>query len=75
LVELLSKPKCVGCTATKRKLTELGIDYVEYDMMEDPSALARAKELGHLSAPVVIVGDDSWSGYNPDKLLGLVESR
>lgn len=35
-------------------------------MDEDPEALALAKELGFLQAPVVISGKESWSGFRPD---------
>lgn len=69
MVTVLSKPSCVQCTATYRKLDSSGIEYVVRDMSEDLEAVALAKELGYLQAPVVISGDQHWSGFRPD-LIG-----
>lgn len=72
MTELLSKDNCVQCTATKRALDNKGIPYEEVNMDRDPSALARAKELGFLQAPVVIPPTgEPWSGYIPDKINAL----
>lgn len=41
-------------------------------MDEDPEALALAKELGYLQAPVVITAHgDHWSGFRPDRISSL----
>lgn len=53
---------------TKRVLKQKEIPFQERDLLEDPSALELAKSLGHLAAPVVIVGDQHWSGFRPDLL-------
>lgn len=79
-VTVYSKPNCQACTATKRFLTERGLDFSEADVTE-PGNLAAAKALGHLEAPVVVVAVDgprtevSWSGFRPDKLQDLVDGR
>ena len=70
IVRVYSKPNCVQCTATIRKLDLLNVEYVIEDAT-DPQTLAALKELGYLSAPVVCVGvsnDDMWSGYRPDRI-------
>jgi glutaredoxin-like protein NrdH len=68
-ITVLSKPACVQCTATYRRLDACGIEYEILDMSVDATALAQAKELGYLQAPVVIVaGEDHWSGFRPDKI-------
>ena len=72
MVSVLGKPACVQCSATTRKLDSLGIEYEYIDMTTDPSALARAKNLGYLQAPVVIADGEHWSGFDPDKLDQLV---
>lgn len=56
---------------TVRVFKTKGIEWVERDMEKDPEALALAKELGYLQAPVVISGDDHWSGFRPDKISEL----
>lgn len=72
-----SKPSCVQCTATYRRLDALRIDYSVVDLSEDAASLAFTKRLGHLQAPVVILrhGDgqvaDHWSGFRPDKIDAL----
>jgi glutaredoxin-like protein NrdH len=70
-VQLLSLPNCQQCKATARKMDQLGIDYEYIDMSEDAVATQKAKELGYLAAPVVIAGEDHWTGYRPDKILNL----
>lgn len=71
MVTVLSKPSCVQCVATYRALDSKGIKYEIKDMSEDPEALALAKELGYLQAPVIISGDQHWSGFRPD-LIGQI---
>ena len=71
MVTVLSKENCVQCTATYRALDSKGIEYKVRDIGEDSEAMALAKELGYLQAPVVISGDQHWSGFRPDKISAL----
>jgi glutaredoxin-like protein NrdH len=66
MVTLYSKPNCVQCTMTSRLLDSKGITYTSIDMTEDPKALEHVKSLGYLQAPVVVVGDQHWSGFRAD---------
>lgn len=53
-------PGCTACDFTKKKLDKLG---AKYEVREfDDEAMALAKEKGYSAAPVVVVGDVSWSG-------------
>lgn len=76
-VELLSKPACVQCNMTKRSFDKNGLEYSVTDLVQDANALALAKELGHMSAPVVLVKDadgtivDHWSGFQPEKIAAI----
>jgi glutaredoxin-like protein NrdH len=73
---VLSKPACVQCTSTYRSLDKkkLAYDSVDISLPEGADWYAKAKELGYLQAPVVLVLDpagaiiDHWSGFRPDKL-------
>lgn len=67
-ITVYSKPACVQCNATYRALDKKGVAYDVIDITEDAEALARVKDLGYMQAPVVIAGDDSWSGFRPDKI-------
>lgn len=70
-ITVYSKPLCVQCDATRRALDKAGIAYELVDVTEDPDALARIKALGYFQAPVVVAGDDHWSGFRPEKLKTL----
>lgn len=75
-VTVLSKPACVQCTATKRKLDTEEVGYDSDDIYSD-SNFALVQELGYMSAPVVLVRDaegnlvDHWAGFNPAKISEL----
>ncbi|GGA61874.1 NrdH-redoxin [Pseudoclavibacter endophyticus] len=70
-ITVYSKPACVQCTATKRALDKQGIEYEIFDLSVDDKALATVKELGYMQAPVVVAGDEHWSGFRPDKISEL----
>lgn len=74
-ISVYSKPSCVQCTATYRALDKQGIEYEVFDLSEDEKALQTVKELGYLQAPVVVAGEDSWSGFRPDKINELKKLR
>lgn len=65
------QPACVQCNATKRFLDKHDIDYETIDISEDPQSLELIVGMGFTAAPVVITDDDSWSGFQPDKLENL----
>ncbi len=70
-VTVYSKPACTACTATYRSLDKYGIDYDVVDISEDHDAREYVLGLGHLQAPVVIAGDQVWSGFRPDNIAAL----
>jgi len=70
-VTLYSKPGCVQCDATTRALNKAGVAYDVVDITEDADALAKVKSLGYVQAPVVVTGEDHWSGFRPDKIKAL----
>lgn len=72
-VTVYSKPKCVQCTATYRALDDKGVPYEVVDMSVDAEALERVKALGYLAAPVIVAGDDHWSGFRPDRIKEIAQ--
>jgi glutaredoxin-like protein NrdH len=62
------------CEATSMTLQDMEIEYTYTDMSKDADALALAKSLGFMQAPVVVVRDaagaivDKWSGFRPEKI-------
>lgn len=74
-VTVYSKPKCVQCEATKRKLDELRIPYESIDLTEDAEAMERVLSWGYRHMPVVEVGTDHhWTGYRPDLIAKFAAS-
>ena len=74
IVRVYEKPRCQMCVATKRRLTERGIPF-EVEDITDPLNHAAALALGHQSAPVVVVGTESWAGYRPDLIDKIGEQK
>jgi glutaredoxin-like protein NrdH len=72
MVTVYTLPSCVQCDSTKRVLTRNGIEFETIDLSQDESAMALVKELGYSAAPIVVVGDDHWSGFRMDKISALV---
>lgn len=78
-VTVISREGCQPCIATHRRLAKLQVDYTSVDA-SDETAIAQARQLGHLELPVVIVSDengviDSWAGFSPDRLAALAASH
>ena len=70
-VTVYIKPDCVQCNATYRARGTEGIGYAVIDLTENPCARDRVMGLGYLQAPVVVAGDQHWSGFRPDRIAAL----
>lgn len=66
-----TKDNCVQCDMTKRLMDKVGIEYDIVNISQNPEALDKLIELGYRAAPVVITENDSWAGFNPDKIADL----
>lgn len=73
MVTVYTLPACVQCDSTKRVLTKNAVEYEEVDLSQNSEALAMVRDLGYSAAPVVVAGDEHWSGFRPDKLATLSE--
>lgn len=73
MVTVYSLPNCVQCDSTKRLLTRNEVSFTEVDLSQNSEAMAMIRELGYNAAPVVMAGEDHWSGFRPDKLATLSE--
>lgn len=62
------KPACVQCEQTKKLLDKNGVAYTTVDISQDQEAFDKVVAMGFASAPVVISGDQSWAGFQPDKI-------
>ena len=70
-ITVYTKPACVQCNATNRALDKAGIEYAVIDITEDAQARDYVMSLGYLQAPVVVAGENHWSGFRPDEIKKL----
>lgn len=73
MTTVYTNPNCVQCEQTKRFLDLKEIPYEVVDLSEDEEALKMVLGLGYRSAPVVISGDEHWSGFRLEKLNSLIQ--
>lgn len=71
MITVYTKPACVQCNATKKALDKAGLEYELVDISFDDEARDYVMALGHLQAPVVVAGEDHWSGFRPDRIRSL----
>ncbi len=72
MVTVYSNPNCTACEQTKRFLTVKGIEFESKMIADSPEVFALIEEKGYSAAPVVVVGEESWSGFRLDKLNTLI---
>jgi glutaredoxin-like protein NrdH len=70
-VTVYTKPACVQCNATYKALDKQGVAYDVVDISLDTEARDYVMALGYLQAPVVVAGNDHWSGFRPDRIKSL----
>ena len=68
-VTVYSKPACPQCTMTKKALTKKGVSFIEEAL--GPDTLEKFASLGFRSAPIVVAGEQSWAGFQPDLIDSL----
>ena len=75
-VTVYTKPACVQCNATCKALDKRDIEYSKVDISADYQARDYVMSLGgYLQVPVVVAGDDHWSGFRPDRICELAATR
>lgn len=74
MLTVYTKPNCVQCTATKRKLEALGIPYKAVNLTTNPKGMELVKSLGYQTAPVVVADDGKhWGGFQPELIKEYAE--
>jgi glutaredoxin-like protein NrdH len=74
MIIVYTKPQCVQCEQTKKLLTKNGLEFDTVDITQDTEAYDKVVGMGFLAAPVVVTEDDSWAGFQPEKINGLVSN-
>lgn len=73
MITVYSKPGCGQCMFTKKFLERNGLAYQEKDIQVDELARQEVQAMGYSSLPVVVInGQDSFTGFQEDKLQALV---
>mgnify|MGYP000849903716 CR=1 FL=1 len=70
-ITVYTKPACVQCNMTYKALDKAGLEYEVVDISQDDDARDYVMALGYLQAPVVVAGDDHWSGFRPERIKSL----
>jgi glutaredoxin-like protein NrdH len=70
-ITVYSKPGCVQCNSTYRKLDKHGVSYLTVDISEDAAAFEYVQSLGYAKVPVVVADDEHWAGFQPDLIAAL----
>jgi glutaredoxin-like protein NrdH len=71
MIEVYTGPGCSACNATKAWLNREGLAYNEIDISADDEAQKRCKAMGYAELPVVVAGEQHWSGFRYDRLREL----
>lgn len=72
-ITVYTRPSCGPCMMTRRRLDAAGIPHRVVDISQDDEARDYVMALGYLQAPVVVVGDEHWSGFRPERIKNLVK--
>ncbi|WDV45991.1 glutaredoxin family protein [Clostridiaceae bacterium M8S5] len=67
-VIVYSSNTCPHCTTAKEYLAERGISYIEKNVSTDPAAKKELIKKGFMGVPVIIVGDQTITGFDKEKL-------
>ncbi len=65
-VTIFTKPGCPYCAAAKEEFRRRGVQYEEYNVREDPTALRRMLELngGQHRVPTIVEGNKATVGFH-----------
>ena len=72
-VTVFTTPNCAACRQTKRQFDKLGVVYDSIDLTQHPEQAEIFKEAGLAQAPIVVAGDQRWSGFRLEKIQGVAK--
>ena len=68
MIKVYSKPNCVRCEMAKRYLENKGAKFEVIDVFQDAEALAKLRDAGFSEMPVVDIGGEFHTGFQPNIL-------
>ena len=72
-ITVYTKSACPQCKATRRYLDKADLKYEVIDLSEDPEAAQYVASLGYQSVPVVVAGEEHWSGFRLERISALAQ--
>jgi glutaredoxin-like protein NrdH len=70
-ISVYTTSNCMACEMTKKQMTKYGIRYDEIALEQHPELVERFREIGLMSAPIVVTDTKKWSGFRLDKIKSL----
>ena len=74
-ITVYTKPGCGPCRTTKSAMEKAGLSYDVVDITDDPEARDYVMALGYTSAPVVVAGNEHWSGFRPERIKAIQKEK
>lgn len=71
MLTIYSRPGCMACTMTVRTAEQRGVPYEVKELT--PEKAEEFKAEGLLSLPIVVAGDEKWSGFRLSKIVRYVK--
>ena len=56
------------CDRAKEYLSQKGVQFLEKDIMQDPTALDDLKKLGYMTTPVIVIDSTVIVGFDTDRI-------
>lgn len=70
---MYSSTTCPHCVNAKNYLREKGYKFVEKIVDQDPVARKEMMEMGFMGVPAFIIGEESFSGFDRDRIDSLID--
>ena len=67
-ITLYTTRSCPNCRKAKHYLQQRGLRFQELDVKHSPRAQKEFARLGGRGVPLIMVGDQQFSGFNPQQL-------
>jgi glutaredoxin len=71
-VVMYTTSTCPACTMAKKFCQQRGIPYEEKNVEQSPAAYSEFRKLGGDGVPLILVGSEKMSGFNPNRLEQLL---
>ena len=74
-IEIFTTEFCSYCHATKDFFRQNNINFTEYDITKDVQTRKELMRKGYKSVPLIVIGNEEVSGFDKEKLLGMLKLK